>query len=90
MVAANKRNSRQTTATIVSSAPSAVGPWFAAQPQAVRRNATSGGLVPHWVLIVGKDGREYLVKDPLDSSKTVTRLSMRSEKIEAIRTFRVE
>ncbi|MDO9100254.1 MAG: cysteine peptidase family C39 domain-containing protein [Caldisericota bacterium] len=48
------------------------------------------GLVQHWVLIVGKDGREYLVKDPLDSSMTVRRLSSRSEKIEAIRIFRVD
>ena len=44
--------------------------------------------VPHWVLIVGKDGQEYLVMDPLNQEKRLVRLSGRSSLIHAIRVFR--
>ena len=44
--------------------------------------------VPHWVLIVGKDGQEYLVMDPLNQEKSLVRLSGRSALIHAIRVFR--
>ncbi len=33
------------------------------------------GGIPHWVAIVGKSGREYLIKDPLDSKQRIARLS---------------
>lgn len=46
--------------------------------------------VPHWVLIVGKDGREYRIMDPLDPGKAVSHLSKRSKAIEAIRVFTLE
>jgi hypothetical protein len=44
--------------------------------------------VPHWVLIVGKDGHEYLAMDPLDRRRALVRLSARSRSIHAIRVFR--
>lgn len=47
-----------------------------------------GGTVPHWVLIVGKDGPEYLVMDPLNGERTLLRLSDRSAKIYAVRVLR--
>jgi peptidase C39-like protein len=47
-----------------------------------------GGTVPHWVLIVGKDGPEYLVMDPLNAKRTLLRLSDRSSKIYAVRVLR--
>lgn len=43
---------------------------------------------PHWVLIVGKDGIEYLVKDPLCEEKTIQRLSSLSQTIHSIRIAR--
>lgn len=46
--------------------------------------------VPHWVLIVGKDGHEYRIMDPLDQEREVLYLSRRSETIETIRVFAVE
>lgn len=47
-----------------------------------------GGTIPHWVLIVGKDGPEYLVMDPLNGERTLLRLSDRSAKIYAVRVLR--
>lgn len=44
--------------------------------------------VPHWVLIVGKDGTEYLVKNPLSQDKAIHRLSEFSKKIQSIRIAR--
>ncbi len=41
--------------------------------------------VPHWVLIVGKSGKDYLVIDPLDREKTLEPLSTLSKKIYSIR-----
>ncbi|MHB0981190.1 MAG: C39 family peptidase [Thermoleophilia bacterium] len=47
-----------------------------------------GETVPHWVLIVGKQGQEYLAMDPLDRDKELVRLSDRSAAIRAVRVFR--
>jgi hypothetical protein len=47
------------------------------------------GIVPHWVLIIGKEQSEYLMRDPLDETRTVKRLSFYQSKIYAIRTLRV-
>lgn len=44
--------------------------------------------LPHWVLIVGKEGREYLVMDPLNQGRSLVRLSERSATIHAVRVFR--
>ena len=44
-----------------------------------------GGTVPHWVLIVGKEGSEYLIIDPLNTARRRIRLSDRSGEIHAIR-----
>lgn len=46
--------------------------------------------VAHWVLIVGKEGREYRVMDPLERGKVVLGLSERSKAVEAIRVFVLE
>lgn len=43
--------------------------------------------VPHWVVIIGKEGQEYLVLDPLQDASAVP-LSSRTQKIEAIRLVR--
>jgi Peptidase C39 family len=45
-------------------------------------------VVTHWVLIVGKEGLEYLIMDPLNDAKQLMRLSERSKKIHAIRVLR--
>lgn len=49
-----------------------------------------GRGIPHWVLLVGKQGSEYLVMDPLNVDKTLVRLSSRSAQIYAIRVLRRE
>ncbi|MCK4766597.1 MAG: C39 family peptidase [Candidatus Aminicenantes bacterium] len=41
--------------------------------------------VPHWVLIVGKDNREYLIKDPLGDGKSIEKLSKYNSNIYSIR-----
>lgn len=46
------------------------------------------GIIPHWVLIVGKEGDDYLMRDPLGDGKTVQRLSEYGSKIYAMRTLR--
>ena len=46
------------------------------------------GTIPHWVLIVGKAGKEFLIIDPLNGQQTRLRLSERSEKIHSIRVLR--
>lgn len=45
-------------------------------------------VVTHWVLIVGKEGQEYLIMDPLNDAKQLIRLSERSKRIYAIRVLR--
>jgi len=46
------------------------------------------GLFTHWVLIVGKDGQEYLVKDPLGDGKSLDKLSQFKSKVYAIRVIK--
>ncbi|MBX7223569.1 MAG: C39 family peptidase [Blastocatellia bacterium] len=46
--------------------------------------------IPHWVLIVGKQGGEYLIMDPLNSDKTLLRLSTRTSRIYAVRVLRTQ
>ena len=41
--------------------------------------------IPHWVLIVGKSGKEYLVKDPLNSNKKIVALSEKTKEIVSVR-----
>ena len=43
------------------------------------------GGIPHWVAIVGKSGKEYLVKDPLDSTKQIVTLSRKTKTIVSVR-----
>jgi hypothetical protein len=45
-------------------------------------------VIPHWVLVVGKEGDDYLMRDPLDESKSVKRLSGYESKIYAMRTLK--
>lgn len=45
------------------------------------------GVVQHWVLVVGKEGREYLINDPLRLDGKGTRLSDYESKIYAVRVF---
>jgi hypothetical protein len=44
--------------------------------------------IPHWVLIVEKDGDEYLVKDPLGNGKTLEKLSKYKSDIHSIRMLK--
>ncbi len=44
--------------------------------------------IPHWVLITGKAGQEYLIIDPLNGAKTFLHLSDRTSKIHAIRVLK--
>jgi hypothetical protein len=46
------------------------------------------GIIPHWVLIVGKEQTDYLMCDPLGDGKTVRLLSDYGSRIHAIRTLR--
>jgi len=46
------------------------------------------GGAPHWVLVVGKEGREYLVNDPLGPEPYPVRLSGLAEFMCAMRVFR--
>ncbi|NJO17577.1 MAG: hypothetical protein HC877_18120 [Thioploca sp.] len=45
------------------------------------------GIFPHWVLIVGKNGPDYLIKDPLGDGKSLDRLS-HQQRIYAIRVVK--
>jgi hypothetical protein len=42
-------------------------------------------VVPHWVLLVGKEGTEYLMRDPLNERKTLMRLSHYGSDIYGVR-----
>ncbi|MEN8128180.1 MAG: C39 family peptidase [Planctomycetota bacterium] len=44
--------------------------------------------IAHWVLIVGKDGIDYLIKDPLGDGKTLEKLSKYDSNIYAIRILK--
>lgn len=43
------------------------------------------GMPQHWVLLVGRDGREFLMKDPLNKQKTLQPLSSHGSEILAVR-----
>ena len=45
------------------------------------------GGVQHWCVIVGKDGQDYLARDPLRDEKEPVRLSTLTEKIYAVRVI---
>ncbi|QQL46001.1 cysteine peptidase family C39 domain-containing protein [Sulfuriroseicoccus oceanibius] len=49
----------------------------------VRYTMPSG--YPHWVPIVGKSGKEYLVKDPLDAELKISKLSDKADLIHSVR-----
>ena len=44
-------------------------------------------LIIHWVLIVGKEGQDYLAKDPLDPNKGLVKVADLSSKIYSIRAI---
>jgi ABC-type bacteriocin/lantibiotic exporter with double-glycine peptidase domain len=44
--------------------------------------------VQHWVLVVGRDGKEYLMKDPLGDGKSLEPLSSLGSDILAVRIVR--
>lgn len=44
-------------------------------------------VIPHWVLIVGKEGQEYLINDPLATDKKVSKLSKYNNDIYAVRIY---
>lgn len=46
--------------------------------------------IPHWVLVVGKEGGEYLINDPLASDKKVRKLSRYDSNIYAVRIYEVK
>ena len=46
------------------------------------------GVVPHWVLIVGKVGEEYLMRDPLGEEGAIGSVSQYESKIFAVRILR--
>ncbi|MHB1344630.1 MAG: hypothetical protein ACYCX3_09770 [Thermoleophilia bacterium] len=46
-------------------------------------------MVPHWVLLVGKEEGEYLAMDPLNRQMELVRLSERSAAIEAVRVYQL-
>ena len=43
------------------------------------------GPIPHWVAVVGKKGKDYLVKDPAVRSRKIVALSSRAPVIHALR-----
>jgi hypothetical protein len=43
------------------------------------------GMLQHWVLLAGRDGREFLMKDPLDGTKSLKHLSSLGSQILAVR-----
>ena len=45
-------------------------------------------MIQHWVLLVGRDGREFLMKDPLDETWTVKPLSSLGSDILAVRVVK--
>lgn len=46
------------------------------------------GGIQHWCIIVGKEGQEYLARDPLRDDAKPVKLSELTEKIYALRTIR--
>jgi hypothetical protein len=45
-------------------------------------------IIPHWVLLVGKQNTSYLMRDPLDDKRSVKPLSDYGSKIYAMRTLK--
>jgi hypothetical protein len=45
-------------------------------------------VITHWVLVVGKEGTEYLIQDPLGSGQGAARLSRYSSGVHAIRILK--
>ena len=45
-------------------------------------------VIPHWVLIIGKEGQEYLMRDPLGDSKSLTNLSSYGSDIYGVRVLK--
>lgn len=46
------------------------------------------GGIQHWCVIVGKDGLEYLARDPLRDDKEPVNLSELTVKVYAVRVIR--
>lgn len=46
------------------------------------------GRLGHWLVVVGKRGRDYLVNDPLGASSSPVALTSVADRIEAMRIFR--
>jgi hypothetical protein len=46
------------------------------------------GVVQHWVVVVGKEGTEYLVRDPLENVAEPLRLSAQGDRIHSVRYIR--
>jgi len=42
-------------------------------------------VIPHWVLVVGKDGADYLMRDPLNDAKTLTEVATYHSDIYGVR-----
>jgi hypothetical protein len=45
-------------------------------------------MFQHWVLLVGRDGHEFLMKDPLDATRSVRPLSSLHSPILAVRVVK--
>ncbi len=45
-------------------------------------------VIPHWVLLVAKDGQDYLMRDPLNDEKTLQKLSKYGSDIYGVRIVR--
>ena len=45
-------------------------------------------MFQHWVLLVGREGQEYLMRDPLDASGSLSPLSSLGSKILAVRVMK--
>ena len=58
------------------------------QGQPVMAKALINRLVPHWVLIAGKEGQEYLIHDPLGDGKTAESLSKYGSNIYGLRIIK--
>jgi hypothetical protein len=46
------------------------------------------GGTPHWLLVLGKEGQEYLVRDPLKDTRELLTLSSLTPRIHAVRLVR--
>jgi hypothetical protein len=53
--------------------------------QPVLVKTAPSGMVQHWVLLVGREGREFLMRDPLDPTKSLKPLSSLGSEILAVR-----